>query len=175
MSRVRFSPAPPSRARTPLTTWAIGRLLVVATITGLLWGVVEGALYPSEGGPRIPLSTYWSLLVVGLVTTSLGLAMLLDRQPLRAFLMTLTFLPLALVIQDSVSLLLQGKTPMEATWYAAVLGDGPHTRHDPFFGLPGGYWMLLVLSFGCLGLLVAGERRAQRRLGAEPTQPAAGP
>jgi hypothetical protein len=148
---------------------------VVAALTGVLWGLVEGALYPSEGGPRIPLSTYWSLLVVGLVTTSLGLAMLLDRQPVRAFLMTLTFLPIALVVQDCVSLLLQGKTPQEATWYAAALGDGPHTRHDPLLGLPGGYWMLLVLSFACLGLLVVADRASERRRVAQDRRPMAGP
>ena len=153
----------------PLTLRAAAGLALVALVTGVFWGVLEGALYPAEGGPRIGLGAYWTLLVAGIVVTAVGLLVLLDRRRGVALLPVLAVAPLALVAQDWVSLLVQGRTPQEATWYAAVFGAGPHTAHDPWLGLPAGYWALSLASVASLALLLVGERsrsRAGRAAGA---------
>ena len=149
-------------------TWD-GRAALAVGLAALLWGVMEGATYPASGPPRVPLALYWPLLIVGLVVAGLGFRALLDHvlPPAKGqdrLVAVLALLPLALALQDATSLLVQGSSPQEATWYAAVFGAGPHTSHDPLLGLPAGYWMLATLSLllliAALGARPHGHARA---------------
>lgn len=121
--------------------------LVFASAVGGLLGILEGAVYPDEGGPRIPLLHYWTTLAVTLFVCLFAFASLVEPRPRASAFRAAALIPITVVVQDAVSLLLQGSSPAEATWYAAVFGDSLLTRQT---GIAPGFYFVFAAASACM-------------------------
>lgn len=124
------------------------------TLAAML-GVLEGWVYPTVEGPRVPEVAYWAVL-----------AIVLWRVLPAAD--ALTLFPLALVLQDCASLLAQGLHPFTATWYEHAFGAHPLTQHELL--VPGWYVAAITLT---LAMIASTSRTRLPRVLTPPSAPRA--